>query len=128
MSKCSLCVKDRIIIECANHNEKVYSRLISLCVDICKQKGKKKIIWLGDKTKNYIPDEDEILLTAKEEWLIQRVGDLVAKVNAELDDGTYYRVRLSRDDAKSQIGAFRNLRQAKEYAKNNPGYSVYSSQ
>ena len=121
-------IKGRIIIECTDYNEKVYSRLISLCVDICKQNGKKKIIWLGDKIKNYIPEEDEILLTAKEEWLIQHVGDLVAEVNAELDDGTYYRVRLSRDDEKSQIGAFRDLRQAKEYAKDNPGYFIYSSQ
>ena len=47
-----------ITIECASNmsepyamNDKVYASLISLCTDICKRNGKKKLLWLGDKNK-----------------------------------------------------------------------------
>ena len=47
-----------ITIECASDmsepyamNDKVYASLISLCTDICKRNGKKKLLWLGDKNK-----------------------------------------------------------------------------
>lgn len=38
-----------------------------------------------------------------------------------------YRVRKSADDAKSQIGAYRNLNSAKALADKNSGYSVYDT-
>ena len=119
MNSVILC-KKAIIIEASPIDDE----LVELCVDICRRNGKRKLVWLVDKNKtmSYTPDDDEFLIWDKDKRVL---GNFVAKVNAELDDGSYYRVRLSRDDAKSQIGAFRDLSKAKEYAKNNPGYSVF---
>ncbi len=130
-------------------NATVYATLIKLCVDICKRNGKKKLIWLGDKNKtlNYTPKSDEMVLTVHRwfankscpgDWLYSRLGDLASKVTAQLggsntgtgnDDGStkpsFYRVRKSWSDAKSQKGAFKSLDNAKRCAAANPGYSVF---
>ena len=112
-----------ITIECASDrsepyamNDKVYASLISLCTDICKRNGKKRLLWLGDKTKtlNYAPKSDEMVLTVHRwfankscpgNWLYARLGDLATKVTANLGgstspaEGTLYRV---------QVGAYKN--------------------
>lgn len=144
-----------VTIECASDtkhpywmNDKVYSTLIKLCVDICKRNGKKKLIWLDDKNKtlNYSPKSDEMVLTVHRwfankscpgDWLYSRLGDLAAKVTAELGGTSsgntstaangLYRVRKTWADAKSQKGAFKSLENAKKCAKANPGYSVFDA-
>lgn len=91
-----------ITIECASDNKEpyamtdaVYASLIKLCVDICKRYGKTKLLWLADKDKTlaYAPKADEMVLTVHRwfankscpgTWLYQRMGDLAAKVTAEL--------------------------------------------
>lgn len=91
-----------ITIECASDNKEpyamtdaVYASLIKLCVDICKRYGKTKLLWLTDKDKTlaYAPKADEMVLTVHRwfaakscpgNWLYQRMGDLAAKVTAEL--------------------------------------------
>ena len=112
-----------ITIECASDmsepytmNDKVYASLISLCTDICKRNGKKKFLWLGDKDKtlNYAPKSDEMVLTVHRwfankscpgNWLYARLGDLATKVTANLGgitsptESTLYRV---------QVGAYKN--------------------
>lgn len=112
-----------ITIECASDrsepyamNDKVYASLISLCTDICKRNSKKKLLWLGDKNKtlNYAPKSDEMVITVHRwfankscpgNWLYARLGDLAAKVTANLGgntspaEGTLYRV---------QVGAYKN--------------------
>ena len=106
-----------VTIECASDltdpyafNSVVYDRLITLCVDICRRNGKRKLIWIGDKTKAlaYTPKSGEMLLTVHRwfaakacpgDWMYARMGDLAAKVTAQLsgsgstgtgtaDDGT----------------------------------------
>lgn len=61
-----------VTIECASElkhpyafNDKVYNKLVELCVDICKRNGKKKLLWINDKNKalNYSTKSDEMLLT-----------------------------------------------------------------
>lgn len=61
-----------VTIECASDTTPpyafknvVYNKLIELCVDICKRNGKKKLLWLGDKSKtlSYKPKSDEMVLT-----------------------------------------------------------------
>ena len=61
-----------ITIECASDTAEpyafkdvVYQKLITLCADICKRNGKKKLLWLGDKDKtlSYEPKSDEMVLT-----------------------------------------------------------------
>lgn len=112
-----------ITIECASDmsepyamNDNVYASLISLCTDICRRNGKKKLLWFGDKNKtlNYAPKSDDMVITVHRwfankscpgNWLYARLGDLAAKVTANLDgstsptEGTLYRV---------QVGAYKN--------------------
>lgn len=143
-----------VTIECASDtyhpyamNDKVYSTLIRLCVDICRRNGKKKLIWFGDKNKtlNYTPKSDEMIITVHRwfankscpgDWLYSRLGDLATKVTAQLGGSTsgstggtvtsgFYRVRKSWNDAKSQKGAFKSLDNAKKCAASNPGYFVF---
>lgn len=140
-----------VTIECASDtkhpyamNDKVYASLIKLCTDICKRNGKKKLLWLGSKSKalNYKPKSDEMVLTVHRwfankscpgDWLYSRLGDLATKVTAQLggssSGGTtasgLYRVRESWNDAKSQKGVFKSLDNAKRCAASNPGYFVF---
>ncbi|MFO3714815.1 N-acetylmuramoyl-L-alanine amidase [Oribacterium sp. P9] len=143
-----------VTIECASDmsepyamNSIVYDSLVKLCTDICKRNGKKKLLWLDDKTKtlNYTPKSDEMVLTVHRwfankscpgNWLYARLGDLAAKVTANLGSGTvtpfapstgFYRVRKSWADVKSQKGAFKNLDNAKKCADNNNGYAVFDA-
>ncbi len=144
-----------VTIECASDtkhpytmNTAVYNSLIKLCVDICKRNGKKKLIWFGDKNKtlSYTPKSDEMVLTVHRwfankscpgDWLYSRLGDLAAKVTAQLGGTStstgrtttavsgWYRVRKTWADAKSQKGAFKSFDNAKKCANANPGYSVF---
>jgi hypothetical protein len=92
-----------VTIECASDaaapyafKDAVYSKLIDLCVDICKRNGKTKLLWLGDKNKtlNYIPASNEMVLTVHRwfaskscpgDWMYSRMGDLATKVTAKLN-------------------------------------------
>lgn len=137
-----------ITIECASDKtapyamtDAVYASLIKLCTDICKRNGKKKLLWFADKDKslNYNPKADEMVLTVHRwfankscpgDWLYSRLGDLAAKVTAALggttaDKTVWYRVRKTWADAKSQIGAYKDLANAKACVDKHPGYSVF---
>lgn len=141
-----------ITIECASDktepyamNNAVYNSLIKLCTDICKRNGKKKLLWFADKDKslNYAPKSDEMVITVHRwfankscpgNWLYARLGDLAEKVTAALggtvqtpttDSTVWYRVRKTWADAKSQLGAYKELTNAKACADKHPGYSVF---
>ena len=144
-----------VTIECASDmnepyafKDVVYKKLIELCVDICKRNGKKKLLWLGskEKTLNYTPKSDEMILTVHRwfankscpgDWLYARLGDLATKATAQLGGNTststsatkstIYRVRKSWPDSKSQKGAFKSLNNAKKCADNNAGYKVFDA-
>lgn len=91
-----------VTIECADERtypwkfpDVVYNRLIELCVDICRRNGKRKLLWLGSKSKalSYRPKDDEMVLTLHKwfsatqcpgVWMEQRMGDLADRVNALL--------------------------------------------
>ena len=91
-----------ITIECASDTSEpyafrdiVYQTLIKLCTDICKRNGKKKLIWFGDKDKtlNYSPKSDEMILTVHRwfankscpgNWLYSRLGKLATEVTKQL--------------------------------------------
>lgn len=91
-----------VTIECASDttepytmNSTVYAKLVELCTDICQRNGKKKLLWLADKDKtlNYNPKADEMVLTVHRwfankscpgNWLYARLGDLAEKVTANL--------------------------------------------
>ena len=91
-----------VTIECASDNtepyafeDAVYQTLIKLCADICKRNGKTKLLWLCDKDKtlNYTPKPDEMMLTIHRwfankscpgNWMYARMGNLADKVTAQL--------------------------------------------
>lgn len=95
-----------ITIECASDSkhpyafsDAVYNSLVELCTDICKRNGKKMLLWLGDKDKtlNYSPKSDEMVLTVHRwfankscpgDWMYARMGDLASKVTAALNAAT----------------------------------------
>ena len=116
-----------VTIECASDttepyamNATVYDTLIKLCTDICKRNGKKKLLWLADKDKtlNYTPAADEMVLTVHRwfankscpgTWLYSRLGDLAAKVTAALADPAPAKAETTTEKKKYyrvQIGAF----------------------
>lgn len=94
-----------VTIECASDTTEpyafrdiVYQRLIELCTDICKRNGKTKLLWLTDKDKtmNYQPKADEMILTVHRwfankscpgNWMFARMSDLAEKVTAALGGG-----------------------------------------
>lgn len=102
-----------VTIECASDmkepytmNDKVYSTLIELCIDICKRNGKNKLIWIPDKNKAlaYVPKSNEMLLTVHRwfaakscpgNWLYSRLGDLATKVTSKLNGGTTKPVNIA---------------------------------
>lgn len=95
-----------VTIECASDKtdpyaftDTVYNKLVELCVDICKRNGKTKLIWLGDKDKtlNYNPASDEMVLTVHRwfankscpgDWMYARMGNLAATVTSKLGGST----------------------------------------
>ena len=104
---------------------------------------KTKLLWLGDKDKtlNYSPAADEMVLTVHRwfankscpgDWMYARMGDLASKVTAALGDTVttpkqLYRVRKTWSNSKSQKGAYKILANAKSCADKNPGYSVFDT-
>ena len=134
-----------VTIECASDkaepyamNDKVYASLVKLCTDICRRNGKKKLLWLGDKntTLNYAPKSDEMVLTVHRwfankscpgNWLYARLGDLAAKVTANLGGSktpsnnsqtnisASYLVRVSIDDLNIRKGPGTNYARTGKY-------------
>lgn len=126
-----------VTIECASDktapyamNDKVYASLVNLCVDICKRNGKSKLLWFGDKDKtlNYSPKSDEMVITVHRwfankscpgDWLYARLGNLAAEVTQRLTSGvsaesgtsvpsdnkTLYRVQAGAFSKKSNADA-----------------------
>ena len=119
-----------VTIECASDKEEpyamhqvVYDRLVDLCEDICRRNGKKKLLWFGDKDKslNYEPKDDEMLITVHRwfankscpgNWLYARLGDLAAKVTTQLGGGNEEVI-----PSGMQAREFQNLTEAQVVAK-----------
>lgn len=119
-----------VTIECASGtahpyemNSRVYASLVNLCVDICRRYGKKKLLWIADKSRAlaYEPGDDEMLITVHRwfarkscpgDWLYNRLGKLAAEVTAQLQKGE------KRDAAvriyRVQCGAFGNRNNAQK--------------
>nr|WP_243133504.1 N-acetylmuramoyl-L-alanine amidase [[Clostridium] scindens] len=110
-----------VTIECASDktepyamNSKVYNSLVKLCTDICKRNGKKKLLWLGDKDKtlNYSPKSDEMVLTVHRwfankscpgNWLYAKLGDLATEVTTALGTETGTSTSTKSESTSSSI-------------------------
>lgn len=120
-----------VTIECASDktepfamNEKVYAALINLCTDICKRNGKTKLLWFTDKNKTlaYEPKADEMIITVHRwfankscpgDWLYNRLGDLAAKVTANLGGGSSVLYRVQTGAYKQKSNADNRLAKVK---------------
>ena len=137
-----------VTIECASDTthpyafkDVVYNKLIELCVDICKRNGRSKLLWLEDKDKtlNYSPKSDEMVLTVHRwfankscpgDWLYNRLGDLATEVTRRLtgsstdtgkvdvpsDTKTLYRVQTGAFTQKPNADAFATKLKAEGFA------------
>lgn len=135
-------------------NDKAYAALIDLCVDICQRNGIKKLVWSTNKNErvnrlngcNMTVHRDYANKSCPGDYLYERHGAIADAVNARLnvteDAKTevpsettlpeklttgYYRVRKAWKDSKSQVGAYRVLKNAKKAADKNPGTFVFDN-
>ncbi len=133
-------------------NSKAYAALLDLVTDICKRNGIQKLVWSTNKNDrvnhlngcNMTVHRDYANKSCPGDYLYSRHGEIAAEVNRRLgatdapatEEPTtapekltngYYRVRKSWKDAKSQIGAYRVLANAKAQADQHPGYYVFSN-
>lgn len=108
----------------------MYQKLITLCVDICRRNGKKKLLWLGDKDKtlNYSPKSDEMILTVHRwfankscpgNWMFARMGDLASKVTAQLGGSTSQPSTPSAPASGLGVGTVVNFAGGKHYTSAN---------
>lgn len=92
-----------VTIECASDTvhpyaftQKCFTALVDLCVDICERNGKKKLLWIPNRTKAivYSPKPDEMVLTVHRwfaskacpgDWLMQRMNILADTVTQRLN-------------------------------------------
>lgn len=115
-------------------SDKALNKLVDLCVDICKRNGIPKLVYTGDTSGNltmhrwFAPTGcPGTYLASKFPWIAEQVNK---RLNGNQSSGNnqsasreLYRIRKSWSDAKSQIGAYKNLESAKKECKE--GYSVY---
>jgi hypothetical protein len=135
-------------------NDKAYAALIELLVDICKRNDIKELKWKGDKSLIGQVDKQNMTVhrwfankSCPGDYLYERHGAIAEAVNKKL--GTYippvvsdpkpeeskpipvdelYRVRKTWNDSKSQIGAYKNLNNAKAACdKGGKDYAVFNS-
>lgn len=131
-------------------NNTVYNKLIDLCVDICQRNGKNVLLWLGGKgstaadkaaCEGYTPKSNEMILTAHRfyaqkacpgDYVYARLGNIASEVTKRLGgkvapvEEIKYKVRLTWDNEKSQLGAYIKYDKAVEKADENPGYTVFN--
>lgn len=106
-----------ITIECASDrsapyrmNAAVFESLVKLCVDICRRHGKKKLLWIPNRSSalSYQVKPDEMLLTVHRwfsqtacpgDWLYQRLGVLASRVTAELGGKPNAPTRIDKEQA-----------------------------
>lgn len=120
-----------------------YNALIELVVDICKRNNIKKLVW-SDKKDDRINHRNGCNMTihcdyaykaCPGDFILSHMCDITEKANSKLGQkevkpvepvvSELYRVRKSWSDAKSQLGAYKILANAKAVCKK--GYKVYNS-
>lgn len=115
---------------------KAMASLINLCVDICKRNGIPKLVYTGDKNGTLTLHRFYANTCCPGPYIESKISYICNEVNRRLSGGSVqtpstggsknlYRVRKSWGDAKSQLGAFGVLENAKAMVNKNPGYRVF---
>ncbi len=121
-------------------SDKALESTIKLCVDICQRNGIKKLNFTGNATGNLTQHNYFAATDCPGPYLKSKFSYIADEVNKRLGSSgssetpstpttpttqTMYRVRKSWSDSKSQIGAYKDLSNAKAMVDKNPGYSVF---
>lgn len=107
-------------------SDKALAKLIDLCVDICKRNGIPKLNYTGDSSGNVTRHNMFVPTNCPGPYLQRKLPYIASEVNKRLGAGEeMYRIRKSWDDVKSQIGAYKNLENAKNACP--AGYYVFNS-
>ena len=105
-------------------NNKAYSGLVDLAVDICKRYNK-HLIWIPNKQQalNYVCKKDEMLITLHRwfqavecpgDWFIEHIPNFVETVNKKIVNS----VPVNNDKLyRVQVGAFRSKENAEKFLK-----------
>lgn len=104
--------------------------LIKLSVDICQRNNIPRINFTGDANGNLTQHNYFQATACPGPYLKSKFPYIADEINKRLNNSTsseMYRIRLTWENAKSQIGAYRNKDSAISIAKENPGYSVFDS-
>lgn len=111
-------------------SDKALEATIALCVDICRRNGIKKLNYTGDKSGNLTMHKwfaatacPGPYLESKFPYIADEVNRRLGKDQPAKQEKKYYRVRKSWADARSQLGAFTSLANAKKICID--GYTVY---
>jgi len=122
--------------------DKAYNALINLVTDICQRNGINKLVWSTNKNDrvkhlngcNMTVHRDYENKSCPGTYLYGKHGEIATLVNSKLSSGEkpqspitseLYRVRKTWEDHGSQLGAFKDLNNAKKLCDQNPGYSVF---
>lgn len=102
-------------------SDKVIARAIDLIVDICKRNGIKKINYTGDLSGNLCMHRWTASTSCPGGYLAGKFKYIAEQVNKKLavtptPSSELYRVRKTWADAKSQVGAYKSLANAKKVA------------
>ena len=102
------------------------AKLIDLCVDTCKRNGSEKLNYTGDTRGNVTRHNMFVPTSCPGPYLQSKFPYIVSEVNKILcASEEIYRIRKSWNDVKSQIGAYKNLENAKKACPS--GYYVFNS-
>lgn len=110
-------------------SDKTIAKCIDLIVDICKRNGIKKINYTGDLKGNLCMHRWTASTSCPGPYLSTKFKYIAEQANKKLGNNKpapaepLYRVRKTWKDAKSQIGAYRSLANAKKACKQ--GYHVF---
>lgn len=112
------------------------NKLIELCVDICQRNKITKLNYTGNKSGNLTMHKWFAATVCPGPYLESKFLYISQEVNARLasqlqpsplvSGKTWYRVRKTWADTKSQLGAYHVLSNAKAQVDKNPGYYVFA--
>lgn len=77
--------------------EAAYKALLDLVTDICRRNGKRRLIWMDNKTAAlaYVPEDGDMVMTVHRwfankacpgEWLLERHGEIAEEVTRRLQE------------------------------------------
>lgn len=98
--------------------EEAYKALLDLVTDICRRNGKRRLIWMDNKTAAlaYVPKDDEMVMTVHRwfaakacpgDWLYDRHGEIAEEVTRRLqedEDMSYEQFKVYMDRYRQELG------------------------